>query len=572
MRYIIAIFGLILSTIALGQVELEASVDKASTGLDEPIRYSIVAMDYQGRENPDFSPLEKNFTVISRGKSNQLSVSNGKTTDITQWIITLLPKKTGELTIPAIRLGQQTTEPITINVVSATQAVKTDNRQVFIETSASPMSPYVQAQTIYTMKIYYNHTIRNPNLTMKPNDKYIMKHILPDRQYNKVLNGVAYVIVEQNYTLFPQQSGEISIPAPKITGYMLQKTRSSAWGIGNRWQAFNVSGKAITLTVKPTPSNVNSQWWLPAKSISIKESWSQDLSNVHAGTPITRTIVIKANGVMGLQLPNLPNVSIPNVQTYPDKPAVANRFTPLGVMSSKTFKIAYIPNKEGKLKLPAVNIPWWNTKTNTAGTASIPAQTIHILAATDAAPVTSTIQPLNISAATEIKQEQEAGSIATPTSPRQEIWFWVATFIFICWIITLILFWRSRRRSLRIMDKQLNREARNHAESISKARSYLKKMCLENNPKSAKTGVLNLAHAIWDEKEFLSLGDVCKRLKDNDAIKHLQQLDKLLYADEEVPWDGLSFWDGVKQEFTKKAKRVIEKTHPLPDLYLGQQD
>lgn len=86
------------------------------------------------------------------------------------------------------------------------------------------------------------------------------------------------------------------------------------------------------------------------------------------------------------------------------------------------------------------------------------------------------------------------------------------------------------------------------------------------------SGVLNLAHAIWDEKEFLSLGDVCKQLKDKEAINQIQQLDKLLYTDKDTPWNGLNFWDSVKQEFTKKAKKVIEKKHPLPDLYLGQQD
>ena len=118
--------------------------------------------------NPDLSVLDKDFIVYSVGNAFSYNYINGVASKSRQWQIALMPKNSGKITVPSIKLGNLETQPITLNVIPASaaateasagtggyQAPQQMNRPKFSMTAeiGNP-NPYVQQQVDYTLKIY----------------------------------------------------------------------------------------------------------------------------------------------------------------------------------------------------------------------------------------------------------------------------------------------------------------------------------------------------------------------------------------------------------------------------------
>ena len=69
----------------------------------------------------------------------------------------LVPKHTGTLIIPAITIGQNQTQPITLTVIAGnSQQAPAANKTIFLTATLTPNNPYVQSEALYTLKLYYN--------------------------------------------------------------------------------------------------------------------------------------------------------------------------------------------------------------------------------------------------------------------------------------------------------------------------------------------------------------------------------------------------------------------------------
>ena len=55
--------------------------------------------------DPDFSPIEKTFEVLSTQQSTQMTMNNGNVQRSKAWTLTLLSTKAGTFVIPAISFG-----------------------------------------------------------------------------------------------------------------------------------------------------------------------------------------------------------------------------------------------------------------------------------------------------------------------------------------------------------------------------------------------------------------------------------------------------------------------------------
>ncbi|MDE4951378.1 BatD family protein, partial [Francisella tularensis] len=65
---------------------------------------------------PDLDVLDKDLTVYNTSTSSKTTIVNGQQSSQIEMIVTLMPNKTGKLTIPAIKIVNQTTKPINIEV------------------------------------------------------------------------------------------------------------------------------------------------------------------------------------------------------------------------------------------------------------------------------------------------------------------------------------------------------------------------------------------------------------------------------------------------------------------------
>ncbi|TAL51743.1 MAG: protein BatD, partial [Methylovulum sp.] len=84
--------------------QINASVDRNPVNIDESFQITFTATDTPDGE-PDFSPLEQDFSILSQSQSSSSSWVNGQSSNTIQWIVNVIAKNSGSLVIPAIQFG-----------------------------------------------------------------------------------------------------------------------------------------------------------------------------------------------------------------------------------------------------------------------------------------------------------------------------------------------------------------------------------------------------------------------------------------------------------------------------------
>ena len=199
----------------------------------------------------------------------------------------------------------------------------------------------------------------------------------------------------------------------------------------------------LGLNIKPIPANFVTKDWVPAKLVTLQQSWSQDLP-YEVGKPITRTIRLNAVGLLETQLPDLAPTEPGNAKVYQDKTDTITRVNGDQFVANKTIKYAVIPNQEGTLEIPELTLEWYNTEKKQAEVARIPATTLTIQAAA----------PGTLGAPNRIDFSPPATQATPPESPTstsavdsaQLRWWQIGTVGFaLLWLATLLLFWLKPR-------------------------------------------------------------------------------------------------------------------------------
>ncbi|MDQ6954801.1 MAG: BatD family protein [Mariprofundaceae bacterium] len=340
-----------------------ASLDRSITAWGESVQLTI-HVDGSADKDPDLSVLNQHFEVLSQSQSSNYTLVNGSLKKSKAWIINLMPKQTGALTIPAISLGNVTTTPLSLNVLAQqNQVSQRQHKDIFLEVSAMPHDSYVQAQIILVVKLFRAINLSQAELTEPDMPNALIKKIGKDKNYKTVRGQRQFVVTERHYGIFPQQSGLLHIPALQFTGQ-----EANRLGVFNqRGRVFRVQSQALDINIAGMPSTwPQSRPWLPAQDVSIREIFPDgDAPALKVGEPLTRTIEIRAKGLTAEQLPQV-FTPIKNTafKQYPDKPELRTEIGADGIVGIRREKIALIPMQAGDFSLPGMAISWWNTTTH----------------------------------------------------------------------------------------------------------------------------------------------------------------------------------------------------------------
>ena len=183
---------LILVCMLLGSAQafagVSASIDRADIELNESFTLEITS-DTNIDIHPDVSVLENDFHV---GQSNQISnttIMNGQIRRSKTWSYILMPKRAGQIVIPAISVGAESTTPLFVDVKQPTYSPPGE-AEVFITTEVDFNESYVQAQILLTIKIYRSVAVRQPSLRqpVMTGAEVLVELAGDDRSYEAVIN------------------------------------------------------------------------------------------------------------------------------------------------------------------------------------------------------------------------------------------------------------------------------------------------------------------------------------------------------------------------------------------------
>lgn len=579
---IVLLLWLTIFSPALLAAELIARVDRTEINEDESLQLTVGMSGDTGNQAPDFALLRENFDIYNQQRSNQFQLNrsgNGNSrTSWTQWTLTLTPRKTGKLLIPSFSVNGAFSDAIEINVNKLTDSDPVETRDIFATVAVSKPEVYVQEQLLLTVKIHSAVRLQEFVAANELDIDNVILERVASTGYRKSMGGRIYSVEEISYAIFPQQSGEITIPALRWTASISNPDWRSAPLSSPRHRIRRISTEAKTITVHPRPQDYSGSDWLPSTNIELEQHWSTDPSRFVVGEPITRSITLIAQGLTSSQLPPLPAEEMPGVRVYNDQPQFDDMRDQQGVKGFRIENYAIVPNRAGKMTLPEVVVDWWDTNAGQQRQARLAAQEISVA---PAAITSSSAQPAIQSPGSPSPGTQSSGTTGPVTEatgtggqsgfpPDQNTQFWLLVSNAILAAISLLLLtaWlRARRNTVAASPPEATADP-----AINRAFHQLRRACADNDPHLARRYLGLWGQLYWALPHLASLREVSALSRSPTVTKELEQLDEILYGTKSGQalggkWEGKPLWKAlvdVKQG--NRARREAAST-PLPPLY-----
>ncbi|MEM8497065.1 MAG: BatD family protein [Pseudomonadota bacterium] len=551
----------LLTSQSLLAAELTAWVDRSKIGLDETFTLIIKSTSMSIFDSPDLKPLEQDFEVLGTSRNSQHSIVNGKTESSLEWHVSLAAMREGALVIPPIEVDGDQTDAIIIQVSKSSFAEKSGGFDpVFIQSEIDNDEVYVQGQLILTVRIYYGVALsKGAQLSDLEVPNAVVKQ-LNEASYETRVRNMNYNVHEVKYAIFPQRSGSLEIPSQTFSALMASSRRSGSlfdnFGSPSRGRPIRAASETHAITVKPQSDEFTGSDWLPAENIELLETWSKELSELKAGEPITRSLIIASKGLQGSQLPPLDVAELQGAQQYPDQPETADELNSTGVIGTRIESQAIIPANGGQLRFPEVRLPWWNTRTNRQEVAVIPEQVLQVEGplAAPTVPAPQSVQATNPTVTTPSNNQEKENADVTDTNidtPAKgsvdSFWQYATILTLILWAATVLYFVLLRKQTLST-DSIVSKEPLTKV-----ARASLSEACKENNPARIKYALIQWARSVTGKKQLSSLSAVASALPNDDLRRELAKLDAALYQSNSSSFDGRAI-DKAVTELTEARK------------------
>ena len=563
----IAVLALVLLTSMPLHAAVQAELDRDRITEGETVTLTFLTDDPRQNLDTDLSGLEQDFQILDRRSETQLSIVNGRQTAVVRLLVTLEPRAVGKFVIPRLTFGSDSTQEISVQVDPAPELEPGSQPPVFIEVEISPgEGPYfVHAQVGLIVRVFYQQNLTEAAIS-QPEPSPAAVRLLQETPYQAERGGERYRVLERNYAVFPERSGELTVPPMQLTGRLVERRSSSVWQPAVRGRRVQVESEALQLAIEPKPAEFSGAEWQPAREFRLTQQVSSG-DALRVGEPVTRTVIIDAIGLEENMIVEPVWPELPGARIYPDQPQGITRDDGQWVLGHKEFRYAVVPEREGELVLPELKVEWWDTQNNSAQTAVLAAHTIFVQPSALVPPPAPSA--VSAGAATDsMTASQRNGAAVGPA-----YWRWL-TFLFAAlWLLTLIagLKMRGKKRDGQAVAAAGTGNGGNEAGvlaglekacksgEIHRTRRALQHWLREFGPLEGNGSLLEFAGGI-DEPE---IRDSVYAL-DSDGFRPDTG------QDSQTEWNGGVFWKQF--ESWRKNWLLVQKGNrpPLTDLYAAE--
>ena len=521
------------------EAAVRAELDRNRITEGETVMLTILTDDPKQNLDADFSALEKEFRILDRRSETQLSIVNGRQTAVVRLLLTLEPKAAGEVIIPPLTFGQQKTAALAVKVEPAPELEPGSQPPVFIEVEMLPAEGpyYVHAQLGLVVRVFYQQNLTEAAIS-QPEPSPAVVRLMQETPYQAERGGERYRVLERNYAVFPERSGQLVIPPMQLTGRLVERRTSSIWQPAARGRRVQVESEQLVLDIEPKPASFAGSEWQPARDYRLTQQISSGEA-LRVGEPVTRTVIIDAVGLEENMIvePEWPDVS--DARIYPDQPQGITRDDGQWVLGHKEFRYAVVPEKEGELVLPELKVQWWDTKNNRAQTAVLAAQKISVQPSAlvpGPGPSTAVVAP-------------GAGSSGLPPTSAQageaSYWRWLTLLFAALWLLTLAGALVLRNKAGNPNERAAS--ARFESGNESSLLGAVESTCKAGDRRGARRAVLHWINEFGPFEGRASLLEFAAGIDEADFRDSLLALDAegfrpLTDSAAENSWDGPEFW------------------------------
>ncbi len=537
--------ALLLGELLFGELSnaaVTATVDRNQISEFDLLTLTVRVTDRTNVE-PDWQVLDKDFQLVNQQSQQNSSISlvNGRQTSRTyvDYQVTLRPRRQGNLVIPAIVIGTERTNPITIAVLPQSAALTNQMRQVlFFETLVDQTEIYVQAQLLYTVRLYYEDSISGDFPAPPDLDNAVVEIIENEKRFETVVNNRRYYVLEKRYAIFPQASGTLMLPPESFVG-----TRGRG-GLFSARERINASSEGHQIRVLPVPDSYQGRSWLPAQEVTLRSVMNKPDSPLVVGDAINQVITLQAAGVTGALLPELAYPDSSDARIYIDQPVIEEFASEAGIASESVLTIGIVPTAEGTLTLPALTVSWWDTQADKPRQTTLEGFSLSV----GASPVIRTNQPLT----------SPSPPLSAPDNPqftalqnRIEQLIWLVALVTCAWLATAFGWLRSNRTP-KVVD------------SVVSIREYelgrLKRALKEHDAEGILAELQHWRQAVYPEMQ--SLADVARLEPRLRQMLNDLEADRYRGIGGQHPWDPAALLSLI-EALTDKADARTSPTNGL---------
>ena len=440
----LACLVLCLALSSTAWAETRASVSRTSIHADESVRLVI---ETDGNVAPDESKFNTDFVITARATGRSINYAGGRVRTSMRYEYELSPRRSGRIVIPSLRMGNDTTSALVVDVLDAAagtwrspnSGAASTSQDVFIRTTVETTQPYAQQGVLMTVRFYVGRSMIDAALDQPAIEGASMQQVASDVQTSQVLNGRTYQVVTRQYWVVPDRAGIVRIAGARLVGTTAGGFFDEAFGDGI--ERINAVADTLVLNVQPQPSNAADPW-LPLHDLRLRYT-SLPQSEISQSQPGRVTLEMVAEGALPADLPELTLRASNGAQVYPEPAQTQSAVRNGRWVSTITRTFSILPTQGGAISLTTPAINWWHIENKRNERAQLPLQTLQVKAS------------IPVSQAPDASDAKSASDTLS-TRLHMSMRAWIAGGVFaLCVAVIAFLVWRRKTR--RDLPKELPR-------------------------------------------------------------------------------------------------------------------
>ncbi|SJZ71699.1 Oxygen tolerance [Cetobacterium ceti] len=365
-----------LGMVKMGYGEIILDSDDTSPRLDETFKLTATFID-SDKDNYKIEGLD-NFQILNRGSQSSYTSIYGKVTVKKSETFLLKPLSLGEKKLKVIGKDENSKELVIDVKKSEVRTAK--NSKFYLEENKLKKDYYFGEKIPFRENLVSKVSLSGLQWVKGPDFKDFSVKDVTDADNNgnfiqkliRIEGKQALEVQVYSGILQANSSGE-----KEIVGGQLAVTESNDMNsFFNQSAPIYLGPKIEKINILPLPENAPKNFQNIVGNIKINSSWSGD--SVNYGEAITLTVNLSGDGNLAL-LNNLIDGQLKEFTVYETvknyKEGIDNNGK---YYNNKSIEVAFVPKNIGKLKIPEIKIPYFNTTSKKYEFEIIPEKTIVV--------------------------------------------------------------------------------------------------------------------------------------------------------------------------------------------------
>lgn len=405
--FIVCLLTVVSLSAEVRAVEVEAQLSSDEISIDGQVTLTVSVAGAENVDEPRL-PAIGGFNIYTAGKTFSSSTVNGVTTTSVKYKYVLVPQRTGNFLVGAIKVRvdgkEYSTEPMGITVVKGTSSTvpsqesrpdnSTENGEYIIDAAISKDTVYEGELLVYEFKAFQKRGagfLSDP-VYVPPSFSGFWREEFGWKRYSRRIRGDIYIVNQMDSYLFPVSPGEVEIEptrvvvTPDVFSSIFNFDPFDSRSLRSRQRAMQpetLLTEPMIIAVLPLPRE-NRPRDFKGSVGSYKMDVDISSTEVTVDETILLTIKIAGQGnIKTISSPELPEIEGLDIRSSGDTTAV--REAGGVVAGSKTFEYSIIPEQDGLYEIPALKWSYFDPETENYHTLSSKKYSINIKPAGGAA-------------------------------------------------------------------------------------------------------------------------------------------------------------------------------------------